>query len=406
MSKSITFTALDIGTSSIKGICATKDLKSGDIDVSAKVEHPQTGPCCFGVRNGEVIKPDPVSKMIAKVKDDLIKKTDLKIKEVLVNIGGNHLFSVASQGLISVSRADQKISNEDVQRVLKAAEAVNLPSNKEVIDVFPKEYIIDGESVKDPLGLEGIRLEAKVLLACVFSPILEHLYEAVEGADLQIIDILLSPLAVSRAVLTGEQKELGVLLVDIGAGTTSIAMFEKGDLVDFSVFPIGSSNITNDIAIGLRTEIQTAEKIKQEYATLKTSTKRGKKDKIELPEKSLSFSSRYLRNIVESRMGDIFLQIQRSLKKMSSGEPLPGGVVLTGGGANLPGLVEFTKQKLKLPCRRGIPYGIPNIEDPSFATCCGLLLSAFDAGEEELIGEGMGRKIRGGFKKIFKAFLP
>ncbi|RLC39404.1 MAG: cell division protein FtsA, partial [Candidatus Nealsonbacteria bacterium] len=265
MPKSITLTALDIGTSSIKGVCARKNLVSGEIEILAKSQMP-----CFGVRNGEVIKPQDVSKTISEVKEDLIQKSGIKIKEVLVNISGPHLFSVSSQGVVSVSRADQKISREDIQRVLKQAEAVNLPSNKEVLEVFPKEFIIDGEGgIKDPLGLEGMRLEAKVLLCCLFSPILENLEKAVVEGGFQILEVIPSPLASSRACLTPQQKELGVLLVDIGAGTCSISVFEKGDLIDFAVFPAGSANITNDIAICLRTEISTAERIKKEFATLK-----------------------------------------------------------------------------------------------------------------------------------------
>jgi len=400
MLKSITLTALDIGTSSIKGVCARKNLVSGEIEILAKSQMP-----CFGVRNGEVIKPQEVSKTISEVKEDLIQKSGIRIKEVLVNISGPHLFSVSSQGVVSVSRADQKISREDIQRVLKQAEAVNLPSNKEVLEVFPKEFIIDGEGgIKDPLGLEGMRLEAKVLLCCLFSPILENLEKAVAEGGFQILEVIPSPLASSRACLTPQQKELGVLLVDIGAGTCSISVFEKGDLIDFAVFPAGSANITNDIAICLRTEISTAERIKKEFATLKQPARTSKREKIKIPEKNLVFSKKLLKNIVEARTSEIFSQVQKSFKKISGGELLPAGVVLTGGGALLPGIVEFAKQKLKLPCRIGMPQ-IEQLQDPRFSTVWGLLLSGFDfvQGEKEKrIKEGFGEKL----KRVFKIFLP
>lgn len=398
--KSITLTALDVGGGSVKGLCCRKDLKRGNIEVLSQAES-----FCFGVRNGEVIKPEQVSKSIYKVKLELGRKKDFKIRDVLVNISGNHLFSLSSQGVVSVSRADQKISKEDVERVLKAAEAVNLPSNKEILQVFPKEYIIDGEAgIKDPLGLQGIRLESKVLLVGIFSPILDNLENAVHGAGLKISDTILSPIASSRAVLTKEQKELGVALLDIGFGCTSLSVFEKGDLLDFAVFPLGSSNITNDIAIALRTEIQTAEEIKRKYASLRTS-KKGSKEKIKMVEKELEFSKKFLRDIVESRVTEIFSHAQKALKKISGDEPLPSGVILTGGGSKLPGIVDFGKQKFKLPCKKGEISEIKGIEDERFAVCCGLLLTGFDMeekGVERKSSSGVGQKL----KRAFKSFLP
>ena len=402
MPKSITLTAMDIGTSLIKGLCVRKDTKTQEIEVLAQVKLP-----CFGVRNGEVVKPSRVSETIEEVKKELSQKAGIKIKEVLVNIGGSHLFSVVSEGVISVSRADQKISKEDIQRVLHQAEAINLPSNKEVLDIFPREFVIDGEGgIREPLGLEGIKLEVKALLVCLFSPILENLEKAVAEADLQILDVILSPLASSRACLTSQQKELGVMLVDMGAGTTSISIFEKGDLIDFAIFSAGANNITNDIAIGLRTEISTAERIKKEFGSLKSKKRKGKKEKIKIPEKSLTFSRKFLENIIEARVSEIFSEIQRTLKKITKDKPLPAGVVLTGGGSLLPGMVEFTKQKLKLPSRLGYFKEISGLEDSQFSTSIGLLLSGFDSPErrpEQLIrGERIGEKI----KRIFKIFLP
>lgn len=399
--KSLTLTALDIGTYSIKGLVARKNFPTGEIEILAQAEKPS-----FGVRNGEVVKPIEVGEIIAQVQDELSRQAERKIKEVLVNIGGAHLFSILSEGVISVSRADQKISPEDIRRVIQQAQAVNLPSNKEVLDIFPKEFIIDGEGgIKDPLGLTGLRLGVKVLLCCLFSPILENLKNALSVSGLQILDIIPSPLAASRSQLTPQQKELGVLLIDFGAGTTSLLVQEKGDLVDFVIFPLGSANITNDIAICLRTEISTAERIKREFATLKSDGKKRKKEKIKIPERSLSFSASFLKNIVEARVSEIFSQVQKALKKISKENHLPAGIVLTGGGAQLPGLVEFAKQKLKLPCRLGSSQEFPQPLDFQFLTCAGLLLSGFDSlekGKERGFQEGFFEKL----KRIFKIFLP
>jgi len=395
-------TALDIGSGSVKGICA-KIFDNGILEVIAHAQRT----CFVGVRAGEVIKPEEVAKVIQRVKSELSKKANIKIRRVLVNIGGGHIQTVPSQGLVSVSRADQKISKEDIERVLKAAEAVNLPSNKEILECFPKEFIIDQEGgIKDPLGLEGIRLEVKVLLATIFSPVFNNLQQAVETAGLEIANISLSPLAVSRAVLSQEQKELGVFLVDIGFGTTSVCAFEKGDLLDFVVFPIGSSHITNDIAIGLRAEIQTAENIKQEYGTLiPPVSPKAAKEKIKLPEKEIEFSRKFLKDVVESRVLEIFTEVEKCLRKIAGSEPLPSGIVFTGGGSLLPGLVEFAKQKFKLPCRLGQTRDVKGVESEQFALCYGLALGFLKEGERRLEHKNnfsASNKI----KRVFKLFLP
>ena len=400
--RNIILTALDIGTYSIKGVCAQKNLSNGEISVLAQSQFS-----CFGVRNGEVSHPEKVSEILKKLKEDLSQKAGVKIKDVLVNIGGGHLFSVTSEGVVSVSRADQKISREDLSRVIKQARAINLPSNKEILETFPKEFIVDGEGgIKNPLGLQGMKLQTKVLLVCLFSPILENLEKAVSDADLEIVNVFSSPLAASRACLTPQQKELGVVLVDIGAGSTGTAVYEKGDLVDFSVFPIGSANITNDIAITQRTEISTAERVKREFATLKKQNGR-KKEKITIPEKSLEIPSSFLKKVVEARVSEIFSEVGRTVKKISKDMPLPGGVVLTGGGSSLPGVVDFAKQKLKLPCRLCSSGEINQLDQPEFSVCAGLLLSSLENEDGAFLeGPKMKEKGRGFFRKIFKVFIP
>ncbi|OIO45832.1 cell division protein FtsA [bacterium (Candidatus Gribaldobacteria) CG10_big_fil_rev_8_21_14_0_10_37_21] len=411
------FTSLDIGSHSIKGVC----LKQNNEGIFEALAHSHR-PCFVGVRAGEVIKPEEVAKAIQRVKSELGKKVNLKIKKVFVNISGAHISSVPSQGLVSVSRADQKISKEDVKRVLKAAEAINLPSNREILEVFPKEFIIDGEGgLKDPAGLEGIRLEVKVILSTIFSPVLANLYQAVEGAGLEIEDIILSPLAQARAILNEEQKELGVALVDLGFATTSLAIFEKGDLIDFAIFPVGSSHITNDLAILLRTEIETAENIKKQYAKLailgkkaptwgQKKEKSAKEDLIEIPEKAIKFSRKFLLNIVESRVDEIFSEVEKHLKKMTGQEQLPAGLVLTGGGASLPGIVEFAKEKFNLPCRVAQIYGIKGADGQEFSACYGMAMYALEKEgsfeHQKSGGTSFFAKIKKFFKIVFKAFLP
>ncbi len=252
-------TGLDIGTGSIKGLTIAKKQDSSGFDVISQAEK-----FSLGIRKGAVINSEEVSKNIRWVLSNLQQNSDEKIEKVYVNLNGGHIFCLPSRGSVVISRADQKISEEDIDRVIQAAKAFCLPgNNNEILGIFPKEFIVDGQKgIKEPLGMKGVRLEAEVLVLCAFSPYVKNLTEAVLNCDLQIEDIIPSALAAGKAVLTPEQKELGVMLVDIGAGATSLAIYNEGDLIHSAVIPIGSSLITQDIAIGLQTEIDIAEKIK------------------------------------------------------------------------------------------------------------------------------------------------
>lgn len=413
MSKSSIVSGLDIGTHTIKALVAQK--KGRDWEVLSYAQIPS-----FGLRKGAVVNVEETSKNVQLIMSGVEKDCNRRIGSVFVNIGGSHLYVTPSDGIISVSRADQRISKEDVERVLQATRAINIPSNEEVLDVFPKEFIIDDQKgIKQPLDLTGVRLEAKVLLLCVFSPYFINLTQSVLNTKLQINDIVPSPLAAAKSVLTPQQKELGVALIDIGASTTSLAVFEEGDLIHLAVFPIGSANITNDIAIGLKTDVAIAESIKKQYGTCifakgpkgypkKEQDPKGTPKKIEVFDKSspLLFTKKNLVDIIEPRVSEILDLAGKELKKINRQELLPGGIVLTGGGANIPKIKELTKQLLKLPCEIGVPKGILGIQDdPSLATVAGLALGGVDFdGEEGILGftKGWGSKIR----KIFRVFIP
>ena len=347
-----------------------------------------------------------------------------KINSVFVNLGGSRLYVIPSDGIISVSRANQVISQEDIDRVLQSTRAINISSNYDILDVLPREFIIDDQKgIKQPLGLTGKRLEAKVLLLCYFQPDFASLSQAVLNSKLRIDDIITSPLAAADAVLTPQQKELGVALIDMGAATTSLAVFEEGDLIHFAVLPIGSANITNDLAIGLRTEITIAESIKKQYGScILTKTAKEKKDQpnkkgtsssrasIGINDKTLdtSFTKKNLVDIIEPRVSEIFDLIQKELKKIGRQELLPGGVVLSGGGAKLSKIKELVKQQLKLPCSIGSPKGIVGIEDdPSLATVVGLVLAGSDIDGSD--GGGILGLLRDWAKKLikmFRVFIP
>ena len=415
MSRSNIVTGLDIGTDSIKALVAQK--KGKDWEVLSYAEIPS-----FGLRKGAVVNIEETSKNVQMIMSGIEKDCNRRVNSVFVNIGGSHLYVTPSDGIISVSRADQRISKEDIERVLQATRAINIASkNDEILDVIPREFVIDDQKgIKNPENLTGIRLEAKVLLLCYFQPYFINLTQAVLNAKLQINDVIPSALAAAKAVLTPQQKELGVALIDIGANTTSLAVFEEGEIMHLAVFPIGSANITNDIAIGLKTDVAIAEAIKKQHGTcIFAKTEKDKKDqskkKIEVFDKSssLSFTKKNLVDIIEPRVSEILDLVQKELKKINRQELLPCGIILTGGGAKIPRIKELTKETLKLSCEIGIPKGIVGLQDdPALATVVGLTLEGVDSGDEGGILGGAGemnsviKKIGSTLKKIFRAFKP
>jgi cell division protein FtsA len=375
MAKNQIICGLDIGTSAIKALAVSKKTEGEGLEVLGRVEVPS-----FGVRRGVVAKTEEVSKNVAEVLSQLQEEVGQKIEDVYINIGGSHIYSVPSRGTVVVSRADQKISEEDKNRVIQAAQTFPLPSNREILDIFPRGFIVDSQGqIKEPLDMQGVRLEAEVLALCAFSPFLKNLTGTIFGAGFQISHVVPSRLASSESVLTPQQKELGVCLIDIGAGTTDLAVYKEGDLIHAAVFPIGSERITHDLAVGLKTDIEIAEQIKKEYGTC--LWKGGsKKEKINLSQNSdngdsLIFSYKMLSKIIEARVSEIFDLVQQEIKKTPSGL-LPAGIVLTGGGAKLPKIVELAKKELKLPSRVGFPSQLRELGKDAccWSTAVGLVL--------------------------------
>ncbi len=420
MAKTQVVTGIDIGTSIIKIITARKDVETGkiiDILFFRTIDSS-------GVQKGRIKNTQETGKKIAELFSDMQKEKIPKTSEFFVSINGNKLELINTKGLINVSQAGGKISQEDIERIYQGAKAVNLQStNKEILSTFPKEWILDGErEIKDPLGLRGTRLELEAFLLSVLSSDTESVMEAINqgGIDSEIT-IVPAILADTRSVLDSSKKELGVALISIGAGTSSVAVFEEGNLLNLAVFPIGSTNITNDIAIGFKTEIEIAEKIKKEYGTCsKMGTKKIEMDispfseekiQIETSNKKaknknvIVFSEKELNKIIEARVCEIFDLIDKEIKKVSKQGLLPGGIVLVGGGAKLPGIVELAKKEFNLPCRIGYPKNVPGMEkDCSFSTVCGLIMDDTEESTEGEVSskEGIGKKIM----KVFKDFIP
>ncbi|MEA3293008.1 MAG: cell division protein FtsA [Patescibacteria group bacterium] len=400
MSNNHIVTGIDIGTDSLKALSVFKKSDSGELEVLTKVQSPS-----LGISKGVVSDVDEVSKRIQRVLSELEEQSGQKISDVIINIGGSHIFVALSHGTIVVSRVDKKISEEDIDRVNQAASAFPVSSNQEVLKVFPKEFIIDGKGgIKEPLGMEGMKLEVEVLMLCVFSPYLKKLIDSVLNAGFQVPDIVPSAISSANACLDSQQKELGAILIDIGAATTSIAVYKDGSLVHTAVFPVGSSNITYDIAIGLRTDIDVAEKVKKDFGSCMPEKSR-KTEKIRLEDgEILSFSRNALGKIIGPRISEMFGLISRELEKL---EPIsfPAGVVITGGGAKLPKIVERAKKELELPVRIGTPKIIGLEKDSSWSVATGLVLEGFKSIEDE-DKDTIIKKIIKAIKKIFKIFAP
>ncbi len=394
---------IDIGSNSIKGIVVQKKKDNQEIAVlsCAKVSSE-------GVKRGVVTDVELVSKKITELLSKL--KREIKpyqIKEVFVNIGGPHLIAKLCHGAVAISRADQKVSLDDLDRVMEEAKSsISLTQNQEILDVFSQEYIVDNEpELKDVVGMKGIKLEARALAVCVFSFHLKRLVESVLGADIEITEIIPSPLASARALLTSQQKELGSAVVDIGAETTGIAIYEDKNLIHLAVLPIGSAHITRDIAVALQAEIDVAEEIKKKFGSYIFQNK-NKKEKINIGKgEPFIFDTKKLIKAGKARIVEIFNLINKELKKVDCQGSLPAGVTLTGGGSKLSGIVDFAKQELKLPVRRGAMKTFIGIEeDPVFSLACGLVLYGDEeggAGDSSLFSRAW-LKVKG----FFRAIMP
>ena len=412
MPKEKIITALDIGTTNIRLVVAK--IREGN-------SRPQVigvvSASSQGMIKGAVVDMEDMVKSVKQVKELAEKKTGLEINHAFVNIGGSHITCRVSKGVVAVSRADGEISEEDKNRAVEAAKAISISPNREIIHTLPRRFKVDEtDDIKNPVGMNGVRLEVDALLIEGATPHIKNLIKCVREAKIEEDGLLLSPLAVSKAALTKRQKELGVLSLDLGGGTTGLTVFEESDILHCYVLPVGGTHITNDIAIGLRIPIETAEKIKLEYgsALARSVGKREMIDLTKLGESEGEAARQQVAEIIEDRVNEIFDLVNKELKKINRVGFLPAGVVITGGGAKLRGLVDLAKEKLKLPAQIGFPQDLEGIvdqvDDPSFATAVGLIFSALS--DEQIIKSGSHFDLPiisdtvEQLKKWFKGFLP
>lgn len=404
MARDPILSALDIGTSKITTLVASVTEEGGIniLGVSTVTSR--------GLRKGQVVNIDEATGAISASLEAAERMSGVTIGSAYVSIGGSHIASLNSHGVVAVSEPDKEITQNDVKRVIEAAKAVQLPSSREILHVLPRGYIVDGqEGIVDPVGMTGIRLEVDTHLVTGGSTAVRNLHKCVEELGVQVDSIVFSGLASAYATLSETERELGVILVDIGGGTTDVAIFVEGALSYSAVIPVGAINITKDIAAGLRVSLESAEKIKMLLGQVpKTpavpseeehgkSKKESTEDEIDLSglhlmEEMKSVSKRTLIDgIVRPRLNEIFTMVGLEIKKSGFGGMTPSGVVITGGGATTIGAVEAARRNLAMPVHVGMPSNVSGLIDeimsPSSATCVGLLL--YGAKMESPQGKGV-----------------
>ena len=397
MDRESVLVGIDAGTTKVTTLIGEVG-RTGDVDIIGYGIAPSAG-----TKKGMVANIDQTVNSIASSLEKAERLSGYKISSAFVSVGGSHISSQNSRGVVAVSGHKREVSREDVARATDAAKAVQMPSNRETLHVIPRGYIVDGqEGIKDPLGMSAVRLEVETHIVSGLSTSIQNLTKCIANASVHIDELVISSLAAAEATLTDTEKELGVLVADIGGGTTDIALFTDGGIYHSAVLPVGGINVTMDVAIGLRTSQNLAEEIKIKHGTANLGAVQ--------PEELLNVAvlgdgggqtiqRRKLAEIIEARMSEIYSLIGEEIKRSGHAGMLPAGVVLTGGGSRIGGAAELARDVFQMPVRVGAPQGVGGLMDqlsnPAFSTPIGLLLwGAHHAGEEP-IGAAAGSPFTG-----------
>ena len=381
---------LDIGTSKVAAIVGELNPE-GDVEVIGIGSHQSRG-----LKKGVVVNIESTVQSIQRAVEEAELMAGCHIDSVYAGIAGSHIRSLNSHGIVAIR--DREVYAQDVERVIDAAQAVAIPADQKVLHILPQEYVIDAqEGVKEPLGMSGVRLEAKVHLVTCAVNAAQNIEKCIERCGLQVNDVILEQLASSYAVLTEDERDLGVCLVDIGGGTTDIAIFTEGAIRHTAVIPIAGDQVTNDIAMALRTPTQNAEEIKTKYACALTQLAQadetirvsGVGDK---PARELSRQA--LAEVVEPRYDELFTLVQAELRRSGFEDLVAAGIVLTGGASKIEGAIELAEEIFHMPVSLGSPRNVAGLKDivrnPVYATGVGLL--AYGKEREEQLGtRGRGR---------------
>lgn len=366
------FFGLDVGTSMVRCVI-------GQFDPEHPAELSIIGHGSaknIGMRKGVVVHIDDVTEAITHAITEAERVSGIHIKSVTVNVNGTHVSGLNSKGVVAISASNREISTDDRYRAEEAATIMQLPPNREIIQVFAKNYRVDGQdNIKDPVGMNGVRLEVDTHIVTASSPTLKSLTSVLERSHLGLNHMTVSSLAAAEAVLNRQQKESGTVLLDIGAGTTNLVVIEDGEIQHVAVLPIGGIHITNDLAIGLKTDLDVAEAVKVGYASLEAPNYDSVT--VEVEGKQHTFTKSDIHMITEARVDELLEFVDKELRKVGRSRKLPGGAVIVGGTAKLPGFADFTKEKLQLPARLGTLQPLQGlvdvVDDPAFATAIGLM---------------------------------
>lgn len=348
-----------------------------------------------GVKKGQIVNIEEAVESAISSIEAAERMAGHDLDSAFVSLGGAHIHSQNSHGVVAVSGPTGEIVSTDIDRVIEAASAISLPASREIVHVLPREFVVDGESgVKDPVGMSGVRLEVETHVVTASNAAVKNLSKALSEAGIKINDIVFSGLASSYSVLTETEKELGCVLIDIGAGTTSVVAYVDGSLAYSGVIPVGAKNVTNDIAIGLRVSLDTAEKIKLSLSSTKKQDK-DTKDELDLSSLGISEVSKVSKKtltegIIRPRLNEIFTMVRLELEREKIMNRIPSGAIVTGGGSKTIGVTDSAKRMLAVPVRLGVPSGVNGLVDdcldPVFSVPLGLLLYGVKQNEAEPSG--------------------
>lgn len=415
MAKPKLIAAIDVGSSKVATVLA--QVRDDDSDrlhiIGAAVSVSR------GVRKGQIVNIEEAVTSIVESVESAERMAGFNVAKAWVSVDGAHIGSMNSQGVVAVAQPQGEVVADDVRRVLEAARAVSLPTSSEIIHVIPRSYTVDGqEGVRDPVGMTGVRLEVGTHIVTGAATAIKNLTKCVAEVGCDVAGLVYAGLASAEAVLSDTERELGVVLVDIGGGTTDIAIFVEGALAYSVVLPVGAKNVTNDLAIGLRISLESAEKIKVHLSGMKTKEDEIDLAHLNLPEdlKTASYKT-LVEGIIRPRLNELFQAIGSEIKKSNLAGLTPSGLVLTGGGALTVGVVDSAKRILSMPVRVGVPVGITGlvdeIEGPAFSTAVGLLKYGEDTAEAVSntnwgvsLDKIPGRGILGKITETFKSLLP
>ncbi len=408
-SKKTIIAGLDVGSAKIS-VCVGQ-YQEGTVDIISLASSPSAG-----LRKGAVVDIEETTSRISQVLDEAEQMCGCTVSSAVIGVSGSYIDATPSRGVIAISRADGEITDGDVERVLQAARVIPNIQNKEILHVIPRSYTVDGvNGIYDPVGMTGIRLEADVVVVSAVSTAVKNLTRCVFQAGIDVQEIVYAPLALAKTILSDKQKELGVAIIDFGAQTTDVTIFEEGEILHTFSLPLGSNNITNDIAIGLRTSIEIAEKIKIQHGVARADQYHDK-DIVELSSFSDhdngQVSLKYVSEIIEARLNEILMMIRDELRKINRDGTLPAGVVITGGGSQTKGILDLVKDVLRLPAQLGQPIQplsgmVDKLNDPIYATSVGLMNwnVSSNSGRRSLGPKGISDAVDKA-KGFFKQFLP